>query len=153
MTFTLFSGQARQIYTVAALLACGQAQATTLLHSSYDVARELFVALNPGFIAQWQQEHPGNKLTLRQSYAGSSQQALAYNQVSDVQILHDRGQLIAVDWRDRLPNQSAPYYSTMAFLVCKGNPKGIHDWRELARDGVQLVFPNPRPQETVAIPI
>lgn len=155
MTFTLFSGRARHICAVVAMLACGQAQATTLLNSSYDVSRELFAALNPGFIAQWQQEHPGDTLTLRQSHAGSSRQALAilqgfpadvvtYNQVTDVQILHDRGQLIAADWRDRLPNQSSPYYSTMAFLVRKGNPKGIHDWRDLARDGVQLVFPNPK---------
>ncbi|BAE74984.1 sulfate ABC transporter periplasmic component CysP [Sodalis glossinidius str. 'morsitans'] len=155
MTFTLFFGRARQICAVVALLAYGQAQATTLLNSSYDVARELFATLNPGFIAQWQQEHPGDKLTLRQSHAGSSRQALTilqgfpadvvtYNQVTDVQILHDRGQLIAADWRDRLPNQSSPYYSTMAFLVRKGNPKGIHDWRDLARDGVQLVFPNPK---------
>lgn len=155
MTFTLFSGRAKQLRAAAAMLACAQAQATTLLNSSYDVARELFAALNPGFIAQWQQEHPGDKLTVRQSHVGSSRQALAilqgfpadvvtYNQVTDVQILHDRGQLIAADWRERLPNQSSPYYSTMAFLVRKGNPKGIHDWRDLARDGVQLVFPNPK---------
>lgn len=110
MTFTLFSGRAKQLCAAAAMLACAQAQATTLLNSSYDVARELFAALNPGFIAQWQQEHPGDKLTVRQSHVGSSRQALAilqgfpadvvtYNQVTDVQILHDRGQLIAADWR------------------------------------------------------
>ncbi|WP_407635081.1 thiosulfate ABC transporter substrate-binding protein CysP [secondary endosymbiont of Ctenarytaina eucalypti] len=138
-----------------AMLVCGPVHATALLNSSYDVARELFAALNPGFIAQWKQAHPGDTLTIRQSHAGSSRQALAilqgfpadvvtYNQVTDVQIFHDRGQLIAADWRARLPNQSSPYYSTMAFLVRKGNPKGIYEWRDLAREGVRLVFPNPK---------
>ena len=99
--------------------------------------RELFVALNPGFEQQWNQQHPNDKLTIKQSHAGSSKQALAilqglradvvtYNQVTDVQILHDRGQLIPADWQARLPNNSSPFYSTMAFLVRKDNPKGIH---------------------------
>lgn len=154
MVFMFLSRQAREFAAVL-LLACGPAQATTLLNSSYDVSRELFAALNPGFIAQWQQNCPFDTLTLRQSHAGSSRQALAilqgfpadvvtYNQITDVQILHDRGNLIAADWRNRLPNQSSPYYSTMAFLVRKGNPKQIHDWSDLARDGVKLVFPNPK---------
>ncbi len=142
-------------WLAAALLASGAASAAELLNSSYDVSRELFVALNPGFEQQWNQQHPNDKLTIKQSHAGSSKQALAilqglradvvtYNQVTDVQILHDRGQLIPADWQSRLPNNSSPFYSTMAFLVRKDNPKGIHTWNDLVRDDVKLVFPNPK---------
>jgi sulfate transport system substrate-binding protein len=131
------------------------AHATELLNSSYDVSRELFVALNAPFEKQWDAAHPNDKLTIKQSHAGSSKQALAilqglradvvtYNQVTDVQVLHDKGQLIAADWQQRLPNSSSPFYSTMAFLVRKGNPKQIHSWADLARDNVKLIFPNPK---------
>ena len=130
-------------------------QATELLNSSYDVSRELFVALNAPFEKQWDASHPGDKLTIKQSHAGSSKQALAilqglradvvtYNQVTDVQILHDRGHMIPADWKTRLPNDSSPFYSTMAFLVRKGNPKNIHDWADLTRSDVKLIFPNPK---------
>ncbi|OQP34643.1 sulfate ABC transporter substrate-binding protein [Pantoea latae] len=133
----------------------GAANATELLNSSYDVARELFVALNAPFEQQWDASHPDDKLTIKMSHAGSSKQALAilqglradvvtYNQVTDVQVLHDKGNLVAADWQSRLPNNSSPFYSTMAFLVRKGNPKQIHDWADLGRDGVKLVFPNPK---------
>ncbi|MRS18016.1 sulfate ABC transporter substrate-binding protein [Enterobacteriaceae bacterium RIT692] len=131
------------------------AQATELLNSSYDVSRELFVALNAPFEKQWDAAHPNDKLTIKQSHAGSSKQALAilqglradvvtYNQVTDVQVLHDKGKLIPADWQQRLPNSSSPFYSTMAFLVRKGNPKQIHSWADLARDNVKLIFPNPK---------
>jgi len=141
--------------TAFSLLFAGTAQATELLNSSYDVARELFVALNAPFVQQWDEQHPGDKLTIKQSHAGSSRQALAilqglkadvvtYNQVTDVQILHDKGKLIPADWQQRLPNNSSPFYSTMAFLVRKGNPKNIHDWNDLVREDVKLVFPNPK---------
>ncbi|MGE9552397.1 sulfate ABC transporter substrate-binding protein [Erwinia amylovora] len=137
------------------LLLAGSAQATELLNSSYDVSRELFVALNAPFEQQWATQNNGDKLTVRQSHAGSSKQALAilqglkadvvtYNQVTDVQILHDRGNLIPADWQKRLPNNSSPFYSTMAFLVRKGNPKNIHGWDDLVRSDVRLVFPNPK---------
>ncbi|MDE1188479.1 MAG: sulfate ABC transporter substrate-binding protein [Pantoea sp.] len=137
------------------LAMAGAVQATELLNSSYDVSRELFVALNAPFEQQWDASHPGDKLTIKQSHAGSSKQALAilqglradvvtYNQVTDVQVLHDKGQLIPADWQSRLPNNSSPFYSTMAFLVRKGNPKNIHDWADLARADVKLIFPNPK---------
>ena len=137
------------------LLLSAGAQATELLNSSYDVSRELFTALNAPFIQQWDKAHPNDKLTIRQSHAGSSKQALAilqglkadvvtYNQVTDVQILHDRGRLLPADWQARLPNHSSPFYSTMAFLVRKGNPKQIHDWSDLVRNDVKLIFPNPK---------
>ncbi|MDN4627555.1 MULTISPECIES: sulfate ABC transporter substrate-binding protein [Erwinia] len=137
------------------LLLAGSAQATELLNSSYDVSRELFAALNTPFEQRWAQQNGGDKLTIRQSHAGSSKQALAilqglkadvvtYNQLTDVQILHDRGNLIPADWQQRLPNNSSPFYSTMAFLVRKGNPKQIHDWRDLVKSDVKLIFPNPK---------
>lgn len=137
------------------LLLAGSAQATELLNSSYDVSRELFIALNAPFEKQWSEQNHGDKLTIKQSHAGSSKQALAilqglkadvvtYNQLTDVQILHDRGNLIPADWQKRLPNNSSPFYSTMAFLVRKGNPKHIHDWQDLVKSDVQLVFPNPK---------
>lgn len=140
---------------VLSLALAGGAQATELLNSSYDVSRELFVALNAPFEKQWNTAHPGDTLTIKQSHAGSSKQALAilqglradvvtYNQVTDVQVLHDKGNLIPADWQSRLPNNSSPFYSTMAFLVRKGNPKHINDWADLARDDVKLVFPNPK---------
>jgi sulfate transport system substrate-binding protein len=67
-----------------------------------------------------------------------------FNQVTDIDILHSRGHLIPEDWAKRLPNNSSPYYSTMAFLVRKGNPKHIDNWDDLVRDGVELVMPNPK---------
>ncbi|ABS46393.1 MULTISPECIES: sulfate ABC transporter substrate-binding protein [Yersinia pseudotuberculosis complex] len=145
-----------RIALFSALILSGvTASATELLNSSYDVSRELFTALNPGFQAQWEQQNPGDKLTIKQSHAGSSKQALAilqglkadvvtYNQITDVQILHDRGNLIPADWQARLPNNSSPFYSTMAFLVRKGNPKNIRNWDDLVREDVKLVFPNPK---------
>lgn len=140
---------------VMILLLNGQAQAVELLNSSYDVSRELFAALNTAFEQQWDRQHPHDTLVIKQSHGGSSKQALAvlqglkadvvtYNQVTDVQILHDRGNLIPADWQNRLPGHSSPFYSTMAFLVRKGNPKNIRGWQDLARPDVKLIFPNPK---------
>ena len=147
----------------ASMLLVAQTQATELLNSSYDVSRELFAALNPPFEQQWAKDNGGDKLTIKQSHAGSSKQALAilqglkadvvtYNQVTDVQILHDKGNLIPADWQSRLPNNSSPFYSTMGFLVRKGNPKNIHDWNDLVRSDVKLIFPNPKPRVTPDTP-
>ncbi len=141
---------------LSAGLSMGQAQAADqeLLNSSYDIARELFSAYNELFVENWK-EQTGKTVEIKQSHAGSSRQAQAiiqglradvvtYNQVTDVDILHERGNLIPADWRDRLPNASSPYYSTMAFLVRKGNPKNIQNWDDLARDDVSSVLPNPK---------
>ncbi|WP_110648440.1 thiosulfate ABC transporter substrate-binding protein CysP [Salinicola peritrichatus] len=124
-----------------------------LLNSSYDIARELFAAINPKFIDWWQQQHD-ETVSVKQSHAGSSTQArsimqglradvVTFNQVTDVNVLADAG-LVAKDWQDRYPNHASPYYSTTAFLVRKGNPKHIENWDDLARDDVSLVFPNPK---------
>ncbi|MFO7706134.1 MAG: thiosulfate ABC transporter substrate-binding protein CysP [Halopseudomonas sp.] len=106
------------------------------------------------FSEHWQEES-AKTIEIKQSHGGSSRQAQAiiqglradvvtYNQVTDVDILHERGNLIPKDWRQRLPNASSPYYSTMAFLVRKGNPKNIQNWDDLAREGVTSVLPNPK---------
>lgn len=152
----------RSEWLIAALLSVvlnlgysSQVAATELLNSSFDVSRELFAALNPGFKATWDAGHPKDPITIKQSHGGSSKQALAilqglnadvvtYNQVSDIDILHNHGQLLPTDWQQRLPNNSSPFYSTMAFLVRKDNPKGIKDWSDLLRDDVKVVFPNPK---------
>ena len=87
------------------------ANAAELLNASYDVARELFQDLNPPFISAWDKAHPDDKLTIRQSHAGSSKQALAilqglkadvvtFNQVTDIQVLHDKEKLIPADWQE-----------------------------------------------------
>ena len=130
------------------------AQERELLNSSYDIARELFADYNTLFQDHWQAQ-TGETVSIRQSHAGSSKQARAilqglgadvvtYNQVTDVNILAERGNLIPADWAERLPNNSSPYYSTMAFLVREGNPKDIRNWDDLVDPDVDLIMPNPK---------
>jgi sulfate transport system substrate-binding protein len=125
----------------------------TLLNVSYDIARELFEALNPAFAAHWQ-ETTGRTVTIDQSHGGSSAQARAileglpadvvtFNQETDVDVLAEGG-LLPEDWREAFPNGASPYYSLPSFLVREGNPKNIEDWDDLAREDVAPVFPNPR---------
>lgn len=125
-----------------------------ILNVSYDIARELYEQVNKAFVADWKTK-TGEDLTVNQSHAGSSKQArsilegleadvVTFNQVTDVQVLHDKGNLIPADWQQRLPNNSSPYYSFPAFLVREGNPKGIKNWDDLAREDVKVVFPNPK---------
>lgn len=124
-----------------------------ILNASYDVAREVFAAINPKFVAKWKAE-TGKDQVIDQSFAGTSRQAqdiiqgkkvdiVTFNQVTDIDILAKRG-LVRKDWAEQFPNNSSPYYSTTAFLVRKGNPKHIKDWDDLARADVKLVFPNPK---------
>ncbi|HCW89177.1 MAG TPA: sulfate ABC transporter substrate-binding protein [Marinobacter sp.] len=130
------------------------AQEREILNSSYDIARELFAEYNVIFQDYWK-EKTGETVNVQQSHSGSSKQARAilqglsadvvtYNQVTDVNILAERGNLIPDDWASRLPNNSSPYYSTMAFLVREGNPKNIENWDDLIREDVELIMPNPK---------
>ncbi|HEY4178152.1 MAG TPA: sulfate ABC transporter substrate-binding protein [Kofleriaceae bacterium] len=124
-----------------------------LLNVSYDPTRELYTQVNAAFAKQWQAK-TGQKVTIEQSHGGSGKQAravidgleadvvtlaLAY----DVDAIAKSG-LISADWQSRLPHRAAPYTSTIVFLVRKGNPKGIHDWPDLTKDGVQVITPNPK---------
>lgn len=145
----------KQALIAAALaLAAGPLAAqTTLLNVSYDPTRELYQEFNKAFAAHWQAQ-TGERIVVKQSHGGSGKQArsvidgleadvvtlaLAY----DIDALADR-KLIAQDWQKRLPRNSAPYTSTIVFLVRKGNPKGIRDWDDLIRPGVSVVTPNPK---------
>lgn len=139
-------------FTVIAPLS-SQAQTDKLLNASYDIARELFAAYNPLFIEHWQQE-TGNNISIEQSHAGTSRQAQAimqglktdvvtFNQVTDIDALAKRG-FVAEDWQQKFPNNASPYYSTIAFLVRKDNPKNIKNWDDLIREDVKVVFPNPK---------
>lgn len=140
------------IATAVAVLALGSspafAQPTDILNASYDIARELFEAENAAFAAS------GATTTINQSHAGSSAQARAvleglaadvvtFNQVTDIDKLVEGG-FVSDDWASEFPNNAAPFYSFPAFLVRAGNPKGISDWGDLAAEGVQVIFPNPK---------
>ncbi|WP_153098986.1 sulfate ABC transporter substrate-binding protein [Paraburkholderia hayleyella] len=127
---------------------------TSLLNVSYDVTRELYKDINASFSAAYQKQ-TGKRITLRQSHGASSAQALAVlqglqadvvtmNQPNDIDLLAERGHLLPVNWRARLPYRSAPYTTTMVFLVRHGNPKHITDWSDLAKPGVQVVIANPK---------
>lgn len=134
-------------------LAAPAAAQDRLLNVSYDISRELFEALNPAFAAHWQ-ETTGRTVTIDMSHGGSSRQARAileglnadvvtFNQETDIDVLAEGG-LLPANWRELLPNGASPYYSLPAFLVRAGNPLGIEDWDDLAREDVAPVFPNPK---------
>jgi sulfate transport system substrate-binding protein len=143
--------------TVALALGLGPvnaAEPTGILNVSYDISRELYEQVNKAFTAAYKKE-AGKDITVSQSHAGSSKQArsilegleadvVTFNQVTDVQVLHDKGNFIPADWQSRLPNNSSPYYSLPAFLVRAGNPKHIKNWDDLVRDDVKVIFPNPK---------
>lgn len=136
----------------AALLALpvlpAHAAVDTILNASYDVARELFIKINEVFIAN----HPG--ITVNQSHAGTSKQArsiveglaadvVTFNQTTDIDFLVKSG-FVKESWRSEFPNDASPFYSLPSFLVRSGNPKGIQDWDDLAREGIEVIFPNPK---------
>lgn len=126
----------------------------TLLNVSYDPTRELYEAYNAAFAQHWKQQ-TGDTVTVRQSHGGSGKQARAVIDglqadvvtlalAGDVDALHSNGNLLPADWEKRLPLNSAPYTSTIVFLVRKGNPKGIKDWDDLVKPGVAVITPNPK---------
>jgi sulfate/thiosulfate transport system substrate-binding protein len=135
--------------------AAGAAAAkTTLLNVSYDPTRELYEDYNEAFAAWWKKK-TGDEIEIRQSHGGSGKQArtvidglqadvvtlaLAY----DIDALARQGKLLPAKWQARLPNNSAPYTSTIVFLVRKGNPKKIKDWGDLVKPGVSVITPNPK---------
>jgi len=136
------------------LVSAGARADTSLLNVSYDVSRELYKDINTAFIAEWKAK-TGEAVTVSQSHGGSSKQALSViagleadvvtmNQPTDIDILVERGGLVAGDWPKRFPHDATPYTTTTVFLVRKGNPKGIKDWDDLAKPGFQVIVPNPK---------
>ena len=135
-------------------LAEANAKDFSLLNVSYDPTRELYTEYNAAFAKYWK-EKTGDTVKVDQSHGGSGKQArsvidglqadvvtlaLAY----DVDAIGEKAKLFPADWQKRLPNNSAPYTSTIVFLVRKGNPKGIKDWSDLVRPGVAIIPANPK---------
>jgi sulfate/thiosulfate-binding protein len=130
------------------------ASSSSLLNVSYDPTRELYQAINEAFVTHWEAK-TGQTVRIEQSHDGSGKQAravidgLAADVVTlglayDIDAIVEKGQLIDAGWQKRLPNNSTPFTSTIVFLVRKGNPKGIKDWNDLVREGVQVITPNPK---------
>lgn len=138
----------------SAIFAGPVAAAETLLNVSYDPTRELYSEFNAAFNKHWQAQ--GNEaVTIQQSHGGSGKQARAVIDglradvvtlalSGDIDQLYKLGKLIPEDWQSRLPDASTPYTSTIVFLVRKGNPKGLKDWDDLVKPGVEVITPNPK---------
>ena len=156
MNITRRRFQASALALVGVLLASGHAAAAelTLLNVSYDPTRELYDDYNKAFVRHWEAKS-GKKVIIRQSHGGSGKQArtvidglqadvVTLALAGDIDALATQGKLLPANWQGRLPHNSAPYTSTIVFLVRKGNPKGIKDWGDLARPGVSVITPNPK---------
>jgi sulfate transport system substrate-binding protein len=153
--FDTCGGLLRRSMATLAFLTAGSAFAqTAILNVSYDVSRELYKEINPAFAASWKRQ-VGTDITVNQSHGGSSKQAgaviggleadvITMNQAPDIDILVERGGLVATDWRKQFPHEATPYTTTSVFLVRKGNPKAIKDWNDLTRAGLQVIVPNPK---------
>ncbi|HEY4986089.1 MAG TPA: sulfate ABC transporter substrate-binding protein [Bradyrhizobium sp.] len=145
----------RGLWILAGLMWASSAYAAdvTLLNVSYDPTRELYADFNKAFASAYQKE-TGKSVEIKQSHGGSGSQAravidglkadvvtlaLAY----DIDAIAGKG-MIAPDWQKRLPDNASPYTSTIVFLVRKGNPKGIKDWDDLIKPGVDVITPNPK---------
>ncbi len=125
-----------------------------LLNVSYDPTREFYVAFNKAFAEHWSAER-GQSVTVRQSHGGAGKQARAVIDgleadvvtlalAWDIDAIAREAKLIPEDWQSRLPHNSCPYTSTIVFLVRKGNPKGIRDWPDLLKPGIEIITPNPK---------
>ena len=127
---------------------------TALLNVSYDPTREFYKTINEAFAADWKAK-TGETVTINQSHGGSGKQARAVIDglkadvvtlalAGDIDAIAKKAKLLPEDWAKRLPHNSTPYSSTIVFLVHKGNPKGIKDWGDLAKQDVAVVTPNPK---------
>lgn len=124
-----------------------------LLNVSYDPTRELYKEVNTAFVADYEKQ-TGKRLAILQSHGGSSRQAslvvheeskanvVTLGLPSDIDLLRQRG-LVGADWQERLPNHARPYFSTIVFVVRKGNPQHIQDWPDLVKPGVEVITPDP----------
>jgi sulfate/thiosulfate-binding protein len=127
--------------------------ATTLLNVSYDPTRELYEEVNAAFRKKWEPSH--GPLTINQSHGGSGKQARAVLDgleadvvtlalAGDIDAIAEKSGLLPANWQARLPQNSAPYTSTIVFVVRRGNPRNVRDWGDLARPGVAVITPNPK---------
>ncbi|OAM88489.1 sulfate ABC transporter substrate-binding protein [Termitidicoccus mucosus] len=142
------------ILAILAVAPFASAKNIELLNVSYDPTRELYVDFNTAFARYWK-DKTGDNVTIKQSHGGSGKQArtvidglradvVTLALAADVSALHDKADLIPADWQKRLPHNSAPYTSTIVFLVRAGNPKNLKDWGDLIKPGVQVITPNPK---------
>jgi sulfate transport system substrate-binding protein len=131
-----------------------QAASVSILNVSYDPTRELYVSYNQEFARYWKAKS-GQDVRVNQSHGGSGKQARAVIEglpadvvtlglAGDVDAIATRGKLLPLNWQSRLSDDSAPYTSTIVFLVRKGNPKGIRDWGDLIKPGIAVITPNPK---------
>lgn len=144
------------ILSLWAVIACtGKKPGREILNVSYDPTREFYRDFNEAFSRHWKQSHPGEDINFRMSHGGSGKQArsvidgLAADVVTlalaaDIDAIARETKLIPADWQKRLSFNSAPYTSTIVFLVRTGNPKAIKDWEDLVKPGVSVVTPNPK---------
>jgi sulfate transport system substrate-binding protein len=126
----------------------------SILNVSYDATRELYREYNQLFIKHWESK-TGQKIIINQSHGGSGKQArsvidgleadvVTLALAHDIDVIAKKTGLISQEWQTRLPNNNAPYTSTIAFLVRKGNPKNIKDWDDLTKPGISVITPNPK---------
>jgi sulfate transport system substrate-binding protein len=141
---------------LAALVLAGSAAAKSieLLNVSYDPTRELYVEYNAAFAAHWKTK-TGDDVVVKQSHGGSGKQArsvidglradvVTLALAGDIDAIAKNSGALSSDWQTRFPHNSAPYTSTIVFLVRKGNPKGIKDWDDIVKPGVAVITPNPK---------
>ena len=142
------------LFTASSPLATAASAGQTILNVSYDPTRELYEDYDVQFAIYWKGK-TGQDVTINVSNGGSGKQAravidgleadvvtlgLAY----DIDAIAEKAQLLPANWQSRLPDDSAPYTSTIVFLVRKGNPKGIKDWPDVVKPGIQVITPNPK---------
>ena len=150
----LFAKHATLLVATLAFSSLAFAKDITLLNASYDPTRELYAEYNVAFAKYWKAK-TGDVVKIEQSHGGSGSQSRAVIDglqadvatlalAADVDALAKKGKLLPEDWITRLPNNSAPYTSTIVFLVKKGNPKKIKDWDDLIKPGVEVITPNPK---------
>lgn len=136
------------------ILSGAAAAQTQLLNVSYDPTRELYREINQAFADEWKAQ-TGETVNVRASHGGSGAQArtvidgidadvVTLGIPSDIDAIAKATKKIPADWRSKLPNNSLPYTSTVVFLVRKGNPRGIKDWDDLVKPGIQVITPNPK---------
>ena len=145
----------KALIATAILAACGaaSAQTTTLLNGSYDVAREFYKDYNAAFIAHYKkttgkdvkidQSHGGSSAIARSVADGLDADVVTMNTSTDIDFLASAG-VVAKDWNKKFPDNAAPTTSTMLFLTRNGNPKGIKDWDDLIKPGIQVIVVNPK---------